>query len=473
MANWGTGVANFRPSLPANSADLAITTTGPTSVTAGTNATYTITLKNNGPNASQAVVLTDVIPTGSSLVSLSQTTGTDAFTISSLTAAANASIASGSSDSFTLIVNAPLTLAAGANFSNQASVTSSTVDSNTSNNSATAVGSVVGPSTDLIVSISGPASKSEGDTFDYTVTVTNSGSNPATSVVLTDTLGSGLRYVSSVVPTGITSVSGNVFTFSFGSPIAAGGSATLTIRAQAIEDGAATSTASVTTTASDSNLSNNTAVAATTVAEPPIVVSAPITSTARRISSSAVATFTHANGIEPTSAFVATIDWGDRTTSTGTIVLSGTTYTVTGSHRYSGGSTHTITTKIVEIGAAAELLLLKVGDEVPDLPAHLTDSHEHDCPSLNRQTNDFAKSVDAYLGKLANGSFGAGSNSAAKPKLSDLADSVTQLLKRGKSEGRSVQLGSLLASLHARDSIKSPLNEVLSMIDDVFAELDD
>lgn len=74
-ANWGTGVANFRSSLPANSADLAITTTGPASVIAGANATYTITLKNNGPNASQAVVLTDVIPTGSTLVSLSQLPG--------------------------------------------------------------------------------------------------------------------------------------------------------------------------------------------------------------------------------------------------------------------------------------------------------------------------------------------------------------------------------------------------------------
>lgn len=328
---------------------------------------------------------------------------------------------------------------------------------------------MVGPETDLAVSISGPASKAEGDTLDYTVTITNNGSNPATGVVLTDTLGSGLRYVSSVVPTGVTNnISGNVLTFSFGSPIAAGGSATLTISAQAIEDGATANTASCKTTASDSNLNNNSAVATTTVAEPLIVVSAPITSTARRLSSFAVATFTHANGIEPTNAFVATIDWGDRSTSTGAIVLSGTTYTVTGSHRYSSSSTHTITTKVVEIGAAAELLLLKVGDEVPDLPTRLTDSHDHDCPSLNRQTNDFAKSVDAYLGNFGNGSSGAGSSTGAKPKLSDLADSVSQLLKRGKSEGRSVQLGALLTSLHARDSAKSSLNEVLSMLDDVF-----
>ena len=50
-ANWGTAIANFAPAPPANSADLAVTISGPSSVTAGTNATYTITLTNNGPNA--------------------------------------------------------------------------------------------------------------------------------------------------------------------------------------------------------------------------------------------------------------------------------------------------------------------------------------------------------------------------------------------------------------------------------------
>ena len=44
-----------------------------------------------------------------------------------------------------------------------------------------------------------------------------------------------------------------------------------------------------------------------------------------------VATFTHASGVEPTSAFNATINWGDGTTSPGTITQSGTTYSVTGS----------------------------------------------------------------------------------------------------------------------------------------------
>ena len=112
------------------------------------------------------------------------------------------------------------------------------------------------------------------------------------------------------------------------------------------------------------------------MAEPPIIVSGAITTTLKNFNG-VVATFTHANGVEPTSAFTATINWGDGKTSTGTITLSGTTYTVTGSHKYSRPGSYAITTSVNEIGAAAELLLAKVGDEVPELPAHILGNVDH------------------------------------------------------------------------------------------------
>ena len=86
-----------------------------------------------------------------------------------------------------------------------------------------------------------------------------------------------------------------------------------------------------------------------------------------------MATFTHANGLEPVSAFTATINWGDGKTSTGTISLSGTTYTVRGSHSYRRGvnlGNTWITTTVTEVSNTAELLMAKVGDEQPDLPPH-------------------------------------------------------------------------------------------------------
>ena len=63
-----------------------------------------------------------------------------------------------------------------------------------------------------------------------------------------------------------------------------------------------------------------------------------------------MATFTHANGVEPAGAFSATVNWGDGTTSAGTITLSGTTYKVTGTHRYASGGRHTVTTTVKEAG---------------------------------------------------------------------------------------------------------------------------
>src|SRR5262249_9054917 len=53
----------------ATSADLSVTKTGPATVTAGAQATYTISLTNNGPSNAQNVVLTDSLPNGATLVS--------------------------------------------------------------------------------------------------------------------------------------------------------------------------------------------------------------------------------------------------------------------------------------------------------------------------------------------------------------------------------------------------------------------
>lgn len=63
-----------------------------------------------------------------------------------------------------------------------------------------------------------------------------------------------------------------------------------------------------------------------------------------------VATFTHANGIEPASDYSATIDWGDGTTSAGTISLSGGVYTVSGSHMYTDENNYTVTVQIQDNG---------------------------------------------------------------------------------------------------------------------------
>jgi uncharacterized repeat protein (TIGR01451 family) len=344
-----------------NSADLGVTATGPSSVTAGTNASYTFTITNAGPTAAQNFVLTDALPTGSTFVSITggaANPDTFFYTQSGGTlTVTSSSIAAGNTDTLTIVVFAPSNLANGANFSDSVSVSSATFDPNTANNSATVTGSIVNntpQSADLAVTNAGPATSTEGNNLTYTVTVTNNGPSAATSVVLTDTLGTNLKFVSATAGQGSFTQSGGVVNFSVGS-VASGASVTFTVTARALEDGSLTNAATVSSAISDPNSGNNSASASTAVAEPPIVVSKPLTEKNRRVSGAVVATFTHAGGVEPTSAFVATINWGDGTTSVGTITLSGNTYRVTGSHTYAQSGTHTVTTTVTEPGAAPNL----------------------------------------------------------------------------------------------------------------------
>ncbi len=470
-ANWGTAVANFRPSLPANSADLAVTMTGPSSITAGTNATYTLTMTNNGPFAATGVVLTNTLPAGSTFSSMTQTIGTDLFVLgitgSTATETASASIASGSTDTFVLIVSAATSLLAGVDFSNSASVSSTTVDSNILNNSVVVTGSIIGPEADLSVTNTGPATANEGDQITFTVTVTNlSTTTSATGVVLKNTLGANLSYQSATTTLGTFTQSGSIVTFSLGSPLSPGVTVTLTVTARSTEDGTLANTAVVTATSADLVALNNSSTASTVVAEPPIVVVFnPNIPTLKRLSNFAVATFTHASGVEPTSAFVATINWGDGTpTSAGTITLSGTTYSVIGSHRYSSSGTRTVTTTVVEMGAAAELLLSKVGDEVPDLPIRYLDHENHGRPTINNETNEFVRLVGLYVSQAARATGNNANNGGVTRDL--LVAKLASLQARGLSEGKP-HLNGLMWKLSSKFSTIAESLDVLLLIRDL------
>src|SRR5262249_4857046 len=156
-----------------------------------------------------------------------------------------------------------------------------------------------------------------------------------------------------------------VVTFTVGS-VAAGGTVTATVTAQAIEDGSTSDSASATSSSPDPNSGNNSSSQTTMFAEPAINVSAPIRTRSRTLTNFQVATFTHASGVEPASAFSATINWGDGTTSAGTITQSGTTYSVTGSHIYSQGKNHTITTTVTEVAQAVEKIDVNPATLPPD-----------------------------------------------------------------------------------------------------------
>ena len=299
--------------------------------------------------------------------------------------------------------------------------------------------------------------------------MTNGGPGSATGVVLTDTLGANLRFVSATTSQGSFSQSGSVVTFNTGD-IGIGATVTVTVTAQALEDGNLTNSAAATATSADPNPANNNAAASATVAEPIIVVSGPITTTLKNPTNVAVATFTHAGGVEPTSAFVATINWGDNRTSTGTITQSGATYTVTGSHRYSGGGrSHTITTTVREINNAAQLLLGKIGDEVPDLPDQHPTGNNGGRPSNNALAGVISSILSqsapsALLAVGASAEYGGGTALVSPATLDGLVASIT-----GQPDGLADL--PLLGHGSALGQFDAGIPELALLLDSFFAEL--
>jgi uncharacterized repeat protein (TIGR01451 family) len=123
----------INPSVVVPSADLSITKTGaPDPVFSTSNLTYTIFVKNNGPDAASSVQVKDALPAGLTLVSVSTSQGSQSgsnpltFSLGTLNAQATA----------TILITAKVTIPTNSSVTNTATVSSSTLDSSTNNNTA-------------------------------------------------------------------------------------------------------------------------------------------------------------------------------------------------------------------------------------------------------------------------------------------------------------------------------------------------
>src|SRR5206468_7856787 len=99
----------------ATSADVSVTKTdSPDPVTAGQNLTYTIIVTNNGPSDAQGVSLTDTIPANTTFVSFVKPAGWTFTNVAGVITANDSTVAAGSGpQTFTLVVNANASAAAG------------------------------------------------------------------------------------------------------------------------------------------------------------------------------------------------------------------------------------------------------------------------------------------------------------------------------------------------------------------------
>jgi uncharacterized repeat protein (TIGR01451 family) len=238
---------------PPPPADLAVAKTGPATVTAGQNASYTITITNNGPADAQNVNLSTMEPAGTTFVSLTQLIGPTSGTLPA-----------GGTETFRLVVHVNANVASGASLTDTASVSSSTTDSNLANNTASFT-STVAASADLAITNTGPASASAGQAITYTLSVRNNGPSDAQNVSVSDMLPSGETFLSASVGSGsgTSYASGNLGT------LAAGSSTSITLVARIngnVAGGSTlTDTATVSSSTSDPNAINNTATFNTTV----------------------------------------------------------------------------------------------------------------------------------------------------------------------------------------------------------------
>jgi uncharacterized repeat protein (TIGR01451 family) len=212
-------------------ADVVTTKTGPATVAPFGTITYTITVKNFGPNAATGVVVEDTLP-GATTFQGASAGGIRSGTVVSWPAIAT--LASGASQSYTVAVTAPATGV----LTNVAASRATSSDPNPANNNgsqpAARVVTVVTPppppppaftSADLEVTKSGPATISSLGPLSYSIRVRNLGPANAANVVVTDTLPAGATFVSA---TGGGASSGGVVTWAVPT-LAAGASLTFSL----------------------------------------------------------------------------------------------------------------------------------------------------------------------------------------------------------------------------------------------------
>jgi len=203
--------ASARPVIQKTEADLALTqVTSPDPAIAGEALTYILTITNSGPLTATDVTVTDTLPSGvtfdSTSTGCSHFGGTVTCSLSTLAVSETATLTT------VVAVHSSTT----STLSSSAAVTATTTDPDMSNNTAQTE-TDVSAEADLVVSkADDPEPVVAGAALTYTLTVTNSGPSDATGVTVTDTLSSGVTFVSVTTRQGICSGASGVVTCALG-----------------------------------------------------------------------------------------------------------------------------------------------------------------------------------------------------------------------------------------------------------------
>ncbi|TMQ64893.1 MAG: DUF11 domain-containing protein, partial [Candidatus Eisenbacteria bacterium] len=164
--NDGSATGSRVTTTVTEEADLEVAKSGPATVNAGRNLTYTIVVTNHGPSTAASVVVQDELPPDVTFVSASNG-GSEAGGVVTWPTVTN--LANGASVTRTVTVTAP----ASGTLLNAGSATSSTNDPDASNNNGSAAASrvttTVAEQADLAVAKSGPATVGALGSITYTL----------------------------------------------------------------------------------------------------------------------------------------------------------------------------------------------------------------------------------------------------------------------------------------------------------------
>ncbi len=182
-------------------ADLSIDKAASSStVVAGSNATFTLTVSNAGPSDASNVVVADTLPTGMTITGVNTTDGTCSGIGTNLGCSILA-VAAGDTVTITVDVDIDSSVANNTILTNTAQATSSDPDPDPSNNEDSVDVTVAAEADLRLAKTATPNPVVAGQTVTYVLTVTNDGPSDALAVSVTDTLPTGLTIDSVTSPT--------------------------------------------------------------------------------------------------------------------------------------------------------------------------------------------------------------------------------------------------------------------------------
>jgi uncharacterized repeat protein (TIGR01451 family) len=221
-------------------------------VAVGDQLVYTVTVENDGPSNAEDVVMTDEMPAGVSVDTVSTSTGSCTEAAGTVTCDLG-TLAPG--ETATITITTTPNVPSGTTLSNMASVTSSTPDPTPGNDEEEEDTDVASPADLAITKVDGTDPVTAGEELTYTITVRNYGPQAAADVVATDDVPTGTSFVSA---TGGGTESGGAVTWSIGT-LASGGSTSLDVTVLVDPDRTAdlTNTASVAGSTTDPDPSND------------------------------------------------------------------------------------------------------------------------------------------------------------------------------------------------------------------------